>query len=235
MRGSQIDDVRIGWPKSGLGPPILFTNIEIRRMLRLAGTRESDVFYDLGCGWAQNLLVAASEFGVKKCVGIERDERRHLKARRRVRARSLSHRIKIIRGNFEDLVDGDLDEGSIEEATILFYGLSTSAELLDRLSERMRSGCRLVYYYNTLFPEIKGDRSDFPFYVSIFPFKRPVSELDWLNSIIQKKASSLIPGGVPSTDELWEELTHDYDYLGLRGDARKYRERLRRSLRLMNP
>jgi len=92
-----------------------------------------------------------------------------------------------------------------------------------------------VYYYNTLFPEIKGDRSDFPFYVSIFPFKRPVSELDWLNSIIQKKASSLIPGAVPSTDELWEELTHDYDYLGLRGDARKYRERLRRSLRLMNP
>ena len=232
MKDSQIDDVRVSWPKSGLGPPILFTNIEIRRMLRLARARETDVFYDLGCGWAQNLIVAATEFGVKKCVGIERDKRRWLKARERVKARHLSTRIKIVRGHFEDLVDGEINQGDIEEATIVFYGLATSTELLERLSNTLKKGCRLVYYYNTLFPEIKADRSDHPFYVSIFPFKIPTSESDWLRSIIQKITSSLIPGSKPTTEELWDELSHDYDYWGLRGDVWKYRNRLRRSLKL---
>ncbi len=231
MNNSKIDDVRVTWPKSGLGPPILFTNIDIRRMLRLARARRDDVFYDLGCGWAQNLIVAATEFGVRKCVGIERDKRRYLKAVQRVRARGLSPRIKIVRGNFEDLVDGTLAGEDIKEASIVFYGLSTSAEFLERLSNRLKKGARLAYYYNTLFPEIKADGSDYPFYVSTHPFTKPVSERDWLDSIIRKKKSTLKTGSKPSTKELWDELIHDYDYWGLRGEVGKYRTRLRRSLR----
>ncbi len=231
MNNSKIDDVRVSWPKSGLGPPILFTNIDIRRMLRLAGARQNDVFYDLGCGWAQNLIVAATEFGVRKCVGIERDKRRYLKAVQRVRARNLPSRIKIVRGNFEDIVDGTLAGEDIKEASILFYGLSTSAEFLERFSNRMKKDARLAYYYNTLFPEIKADRADYPFYVSAQPFTRPVSEHDWLDSIIQKEKSSLKIGSKPSTEELWDELAHDYDYWGLRSEVGKYRARLRKSLR----
>ena len=231
MNKPKIDDVRVTWPKSGLGPPILFTNIDIRRMLRLARAGKDDVFYDLGCGWAQNLIVAATEFGVRKCVGIERDKRRYAKAVQRVRARNLSSRIKIIHENFEDLIDGNLTGENINKATIVFYGLSTSTDFLERLSDKMRKHARLVYYYNTLFPEIKADKSDYPFYVSKHPFTRPVSEHDWLASIIQKEKSSLGNRRKPTTDELWQELTHDYDYWGLRAEVGKYRTRLRRALR----
>ena len=231
MTNSKIDDVRVTWPRSGLGPPILFTNIDIRRMLRLARAKPYDVFYDLGCGWAQNLIVAATELGVRKCVGIERDKRRYHKAMLRVKARSLSSRIKIVHGNFEDLVDGLLVGEDVSEATIVFYGLSTSADFLERLSSSMRRGSRLVYYYNTLFPEIKADRSDYPFYVSTHPFTRPFSEHDWLDSIIHKDKSSIVSIGKPSTSELWDELTHDYDYWGLRGEIPRYRSRLTKSIR----
>jgi precorrin-6B methylase 2 len=227
---SKIDDVRVTWPKTGLGPPILFTNIDIRRMLRLVQARPNDVFYDLGCGWAQNLIVAATEFGVKKCVGIERDKRRYEKAVQRVKARGLSNKVKIVSGNFEDLIDGTLEGEDVHEATIVFYGLSTSADFLKRLSKKMRKGARLSYYYNTLFPEIKADRSDYPFYVSIHPFKKPRTEHDWLNSIIGKEKSSLGSNSRPSTSELWDELTHDYDYWGLRGEVSRYRARLTKIL-----
>ncbi len=36
LKHSKIDNLRETSPKSGLGPPILFTNIDIRRTLRLA-------------------------------------------------------------------------------------------------------------------------------------------------------------------------------------------------------
>jgi precorrin-6B methylase 2 len=230
LHHSKIDDVRVTWPRSGLGPPILFTNIDIRRMLRLARAKPNDVFYDLGCGWAQNLIVAATEFGLRKSVGIERDKRRYVKAVQRVRARKLSSRIKIVRGNFEDLVDGTLTGENVKEATIVFYGLSTSDDFLERLSSSMKRRARLVYYYNTLFPEIKADKSEYPFYVSTHPFTRPVSEHDWLDSIIRKDKSSLVPNGKPTTAELWDELAHDYDYWGLRGEVSRYRSRLKRAL-----
>ena len=231
MNSSKIDDVRVTWPRSGLGPPILFTNIDIRRMLRLARAGPRDVFYDLGCGWAQNLIIAATEFSVKKCVGVERDKRRYHKAVQRVKARNLPSKIRIIWGNFEDIIDGVLTDEDIKEATIVFYGLSTSAEFLERLSDKMKRTARLVYYYNTLFPEIKADAMDYPFYLSKHPFTRPVSERDWLDSIIRKEQSSLNHGRKPSTGELWDELAHDYDYWGLRGEVAGYRVRLRRLLR----
>ncbi len=234
MNCSKIDDVKVTWPRSGLGPPILFTNIDIRRMLRLARARPRDVFYDMGCGWAQNLIIAATEFGVKKCVGIERDKRRHAKAVQRVKSRGLSSRIRIVRGNFEDLVDGALKGEDLKEATIVFYGLSTGPDFLERLSSKMRGRARLVYYYNTLFPEIKANKSDHPFYVSKHPFTRPVSERDWLASIIQKEKSTINTAREPSTNELWDELTHDYDYWGLRSEVGRYKARLRKTLGEIN-
>src|SRR5262249_18517068 len=147
-----------------------------------------------------------------------------------VKARNLSSKVRIVRGNFEDMVDGVLTDESINKATIIFYGLSTSADFLERLSDRMRKRARLLYYYNTLFPEIKADVMDYPFYLSRHPFTRPVSERDWLASIIRKEISSLKADQEPSTNELWDELTHDYDYWGLRSEVGRYKARLRRSL-----
>src|SRR5882672_2122716 len=76
------------------GPPMLFSYPEIRRMLKLVEAGKDDVFYDLGCGWGQNLIVAATEFGVRKCVGIEMLTHRFRKAKEFVSKRSLSKQIK---------------------------------------------------------------------------------------------------------------------------------------------
>lgn len=223
-RPKLIDDVRMTWPRSALGPPIVFTNTEIRRMLELARADQKDVFCDLGCGWAQNLLVAATEFGVRRCIGVELRRSRYLKAQERVKRWALSRRIRIVLGDLEEFIDRK--DSGIEDATIIFYGLNTSPDLLSNLSRKLRRGCRLVYYRRALFPEIKPDAARYPFYVSVFPFKRPESELDWLTSVVNKRTSSLVPGKRPTVEELWHELHHDYEVLGLRGEIRKYHRRL---------
>jgi len=51
------------------GHPILFDNQEIRQMLSLARVGPSDVFYDLGSGWGQNLIIAITEFMLKEQLG----------------------------------------------------------------------------------------------------------------------------------------------------------------------
>jgi hypothetical protein len=214
-----IDDVTILRQDFGdNGPPILFSNVDIRRMLSLARPKKDEIFYDLGCGWGQNLIIAATELGFKKCVGIEKIRSRSEKARRRVErlarhGKVAPDQILVHTGLFEDVVADRVDGIDIREATIIFYGLSTDKEIFDLLDERLtegKKGCRLVNYYdNGLFPEALYDRIDHPFYLFQHPFKPPPSSIDWLKRIYGEKRPKA------THNELWQELAHDYQTLGL--------------------
>ena len=70
LRRSLIDDVRAS-EETNSGPPILSTNQNIRKMLALAAVGKGDVFYDLGSGWGQNLIVALTEFGVRRPLELK--------------------------------------------------------------------------------------------------------------------------------------------------------------------
>ena len=246
-KGSLIDDVDME-----LGHPILFTNQEIRRMIDLAEPQEDDVFYDLGCGWGQNLIIVASESKVRECVGIEFDESRFLEAKRRI-ARwppEVSDRIRVVKGELLDLIkNGYLEEdgqkvAELTKATIIFYGLSSLREDLRSIKKWFRmnqqGGCRLVYYCNWLIPEIMPDDMEYPFYVSrfqrreghrTFSFREPRTSLDWLQSVIPKNKTSIPQRKKISVQELWDELSHDNN-VKERGDVvDDYRKRLRAFLR----
>ena len=184
---SLIDDVKVSRNFIDRGP-ILFTNQQIRRMLKLANAREDDVFYDLGCGWGQNLIVAATEFNVRKSVGLEIAQHRYKKAKSRVEnwvSRGRIPRDQIIIKN--RYLQDAIKDGSIKEASIVFYGLETDRKVIKDLSSKLRKGARIIYYYLTLFPEVMPDSVDFPFYLSKVPFKKPKSESQWLRSVIQKE------------------------------------------------
>ena len=76
---SLIDDVYLDDDRDK-GEPILFTNQAIRKMLSLAKVGEADVFYDLGSGWGQNLILALTDANAAKVVGIEKVDARLKKA-----------------------------------------------------------------------------------------------------------------------------------------------------------
>ncbi len=163
-----VGDGLFKWRKFGdNGQPILFTNPNIRKMLKLAKAGRNDTLYELGSGWGQNLIVAVEEFGVKQCVGIENISPRFETALRRIRSRGLSKQIRLFKGYYQDLLKGRIRDADISEATIILFALEDKEVINDLLSIRLRQNCRLVYYNLTLFPEIMPSAVDYPFYVSI--------------------------------------------------------------------
>lgn len=241
--GSLIDDVDLE-----LGEPILFTNPEIRRMIRLADPKQDDVFFDLGCGWGQNLIAFASESRIKKCVGIESNESRYVEAKRRVSRwpEHVSSKITIVKGDlFELLKKGYVEEGGVradlKQATIIFFGLHIERVDIDSIQRWLRTnqqeGCKLLYYFNHLIPEIMPDDVKYPFYRSSFEkrsgrlsFRRPRRTMDWLEAVTQKTKSS-IPNKRLTLQELWDELSHDYNVKDTREVVDEYQARLKAILR----
>jgi SAM-dependent methyltransferase len=86
----------------------------------LADVSNTDIFYDLGCGIGQLCIVAVTEFGVKKAVGLESHEGRAKKAKNRIEKLGLGDRIQI---RNEDFWQSDTSE-----ATIAYYGQIESDE-----------------------------------------------------------------------------------------------------------
>jgi len=220
------------------GYPILFTNQEIRRMLGLAAVDQQDVFCDLGSGWGQNLIIALTEFGAKKAIGIERNlDRREMSLDRLEKLErkipSLKGRYEVIDADFEELLDSPPEKGILGETTVIFYGLSSGPDILDGISRNWAGtkNRRLVYYFLWLFPWIMPTGADFPFYVSKFPFRTPPSERDWLAAVVGKTRSLAAPDTKPNTGELWDELAHDYDVRFHSGEISYLKRELRKAVR----
>ena len=173
-----------------MGDPILFENMLIRKMMKLAEIKENDVFYDLGCGHAQNLIIAASEYGVKHCVGFENDPARCKEARRRVQTKSLSSQVTINQKDFQS--------ARLAYADVVFYGLEPNFGLIDWFNKKLKRESRLIYYANALLPAIKPTKRDYPFYVSKAPIEEAQTEHEWLASIVGKSNRT--------TEELWREI-----------------------------
>ena len=223
---SLIDDTEVD-PSEYYGYPILFPNVAIRKLLTLAKANENDIFYDLGSGWGQNIIVAIKEYNVKEAVGIEDEESRVTKSQSRLKSWDISNdKGRIIKGKYEKLIDGKLKGANLEEATIVFYGLSSEKSdiNLDKFLKKLQDGCRLVYYYiNGLIPEIMPIDDDFPFYLSVKPFDYTKSKLQWLQKVTNKQKSTL--GNILSEEELWQEFRHDCDVEHVRDNVEEYQKR----------
>ncbi len=120
-----------------------------REMLSLAGVKEGDVVYDLGCGTGEILLVAAEEFGAR-CFGIEVNSRLAAWAREEVEKRGLGDRIKIFQGNIFDrrfwLHLGGERSIAIANADVVTYYLTlwVQEELKPLIEKELRRGARVV-------------------------------------------------------------------------------------------
>ncbi len=177
-----------------LGPEDYQSNRHVRKLLTLARTTKSDVFYDLGCGRGQLCVVAVKEFGVKKAVGIEMHAGRAAKAAAYVESLGLSDRIEI---RNEDFADSD-----IHDATVAYCGHYEQEGDVERFEEELSAGSRLV----TLFLPFVGvvpTAADYPFYVMELPFGKTRDASLWISRVLFRRVTE---------DQFFGELDTDREY-----------------------
>ncbi|MER3408443.1 MAG: SAM-dependent methyltransferase [Nitrososphaera sp.] len=136
----------------------------VRRMLKLAGVRRSDVFYHLGCGGdASAIEIAAREFGVKKAVGVEPDGQLAALAAKGVEGLKNAA-----------VVQSDILKADISDATVVLFW-SSDSDLADAVARkklaRLRDGARLVTVWSPP-GMILPSKVDFPFILCKKPFRR---------------------------------------------------------------
>jgi SAM-dependent methyltransferase len=190
-----------------LGPEDYQSNRHIRKLLTLARATKKDTFYDLGCGRGQLCVVAVTEFGVKKAVGIEMHVGRARKAAEHVERLGLSDRIEI---RNEDFADSD-----ISDATIVYCGHYEVEGDVARFEEELGQGSRLV----TLFLPLLGvvpTSADYPFYSMELPFRKTQDVSLWISRVLFRKAT---------VEEMYRELDTDREY---RYDKRAFKELMRK-------
>ncbi len=106
-------------------------------MLKLASVTKDDVVYDLGCGDGRIVVTAAVQYGARG-VGIDIDPQRVREARANVERAGVGNLVKII--------EGDLFETPIGEATVVTLYLlpSLNVKLIPKLNTELRPGTRIV-------------------------------------------------------------------------------------------
>ena len=109
----------------------------IELMLRLAEVKPGETVYDLGCGDARILVMAAQKYGARG-VGVELDAEVFALARDNVRRHRLEDRITLVRGN---LFDADLRDADVVALYLLPEAL---ARLRPMLEQQLRPVARVV-------------------------------------------------------------------------------------------
>jgi len=108
----------------------------VDKMLELAGTKPSDVVYDLGCGDARTLVTAARRYGARG-FGFDIDPRRVREARENVRQHGVEKLVTI--------EEADIFKLDLSPADVVFLFLLTRLnERLKPQLEQLRPGTRIV-------------------------------------------------------------------------------------------
>lgn len=227
-----LDDINLENEYWYNGDPILFTNPEIRRMFTLASLGQNDVFYDLGSGYGQNVLIALSEFKVRKAYGIEADRERVWRSRLRLEEAGIpADKGKILFGWFDKV----LTEHRLREATVIFYGLEMDNSLLAKIKRVWKTDNpprRLIYYHRHISAKIMPTKVDYPFFVSVAPFQRPKSDVEWLSKVVLQPEEMISKLNLKrNVKTLWDEFSHNQDVLGFRNDVENFRAELAKAPR----
>jgi SAM-dependent methyltransferase len=118
-------------------PYVPTENTVVDAMLKLAGAKNTDIVYDLGCGDGRIVVRAAKNHGARG-VGVDIDPARIQQARENAK-----------RNNVEDLVrfeENDLFDADIREATVVMLYLlpNVNLRLRPKLLRDLKPGTRIV-------------------------------------------------------------------------------------------
>ena len=146
-----------------MGEDVTLCDETIREIFQLASLGANDTFYHLGCGDANGITIALQEFGVKKAVGIDNNDKKISSAKKSLEEKGLYN------GSFrcEDILQSDIGDASV----ILFW--FSDEHIIDKMISKfsqLKNGCKII----TIWGPLTGclpDKVDFPYILNVVPFK----------------------------------------------------------------
>lgn len=163
--------------ESWRGSPTATSRGEFAHLVRVLRPKKTDVFYDLGCGYALPCIWIAPK--VKKAVGIENFVPRYRRAASNVR-KSGHQNIRIIKSSFQSV---PLVDATIIHCVILL-GLSEYRRI-----ESEAKGSTLALCYPPMYP-IKSRRSH-GYYLMKVPFSRVANEDEYARIISGRRGATM--------------------------------------------
>jgi SAM-dependent methyltransferase len=144
------------------GEQVQLLDDSVREILRFAKLGKNDVFYHLGCGTGNSIIIA-SEFDTKKIVGIDNDGKKISNVEKLIKEKNL----KNIELRCEDIVDSDLSD-----ATVILFWFS-DIEIIEKMLEKfsnLKTGTKIITIFDPL-PRVLPAQVDFPYILHQTPFR----------------------------------------------------------------
>jgi len=150
----------------------------IKRILRLARLKKNDIFYDLGCGNSNVVYIAATQYKVKKAIGIEKRKKSVIELSKKTRG---LRNVKIL---IDDIRKVDISDGNV--FLFWFHDDIVIEKMMQKFSTELQKGSRIISIWSP--PHmIIPDKIDFPFFVSRTPFKYAKSIEEQIKAIYGQK------------------------------------------------
>ncbi len=172
----KIEDYLSSLPSSIIsGEDVELSDKTLREIFRFAGLTTNDVFYHLGCGSDNSVMISVQEFMVKKAIGIDNNKDKITHVQKLLEEKHLSN------GSFrcEDVTLSD-----ISDATVILFWFSDERIIEKMISkfEDLRSGCKIITIWGPLIGHMP-DKVDFPYILNVTPLKKANSLRDQMLSI----------------------------------------------------
>ncbi|HEX9845276.1 MAG TPA: methyltransferase domain-containing protein [Candidatus Nitrosotenuis sp.] len=150
------------------GEDVQLSDDSVREVFKFVKLGKNDVFYHLGCGSGNSLVIALEEFFVNKAVGIDKDDTKIAKAKKLTKEKNLQN----AELRCQDILDSDLSDATV----ILFWFSDTKTveKMFERFS-KLKPGTKIVTIFDPL-PRILPEMVSFPYIVHQVPF-RPARDL----------------------------------------------------------
>ena len=148
------------------GEDIQLVGNSVRDIFKFVNLGKDDIFYHLGCGTGNSILIALEEFHVKRAIGIDSDVDKILQAQESINDLENSEFI------CQNILESDLSDASV----ILFWFSDTKIveSMLDKFM-KLKNGCKIIAIFDPL-PGFLPTKVEFPYLMYQVPFK-PAKDL----------------------------------------------------------
>src|SRR5262249_33864742 len=135
------------------GPYIPTAEKVVEKMLEMAGVKEVDVVYDLGCGDGRIVITAVKKYGAKKGLGLELAPERVKLSKENADKAGVADKVEIREGDVLKLTD-------VSEASVVTLYLlpDINDKLKPMLRRTLKPGARVVSHDFDMGEDWKPDR-----------------------------------------------------------------------------